>query len=181
MSKIVSLESFKNQKAAQKGFIRWRKQFKSLPCLNERTCWADFPDDVIFFLAEDEAGSRQLLYDLLMGSLGLGSGLEFESLPAEKLLPLLDIYFLLIDQVRFECMRRLGWVEEIPYGDHPLITLIQDCSRGHYNTLTAAPGLSPDHPDYPEYARLSKLDQGVFVRKAIPEAIRIFKKKIEQH
>jgi hypothetical protein len=180
MSKIVSLESFRNQKAAQKGFSRWRRQFKELPALNEHTRWEDFPDEVIFLLADDEAGSRQLLYDLIMGSLDLGNGLEFESLPSEKLLPLLDVYFLLIDQVRFECMRRLCWVEDIPYGDHPIIALIRDCSRGHYNTLAAAPGLSPGHPAYPEYARLSKPDQGVFVRKAIPEAIRIFKNRIEK-
>jgi hypothetical protein len=178
MNKIVSLESIRNKKAAERGFRRWHRKFKDLGLLDENTRWSDFPDEVLFFLAEDESGSRQFLYDLLMGVLDLGNGFEFESLPSEKLLPLLDIYFLLIDQVRFECMRRLGWIEEIPFGDQALIFLIRNFGQGNFNTLATPPKLSKSHPAYPEYARLSELDQGVFVRKTIPDAVQAFKNRI---
>jgi hypothetical protein len=181
MNKIVSLESIRNQKAAKRGFLQWRRKFKNLNFLDENTRWSDLPDEVLFFLADDEAGSRQFLYDLLMGVLDLGSGFEFESLPSEKLLPLLDIYFLLIDQVRFECMRRLGWIEEIPFGDKPLIALVQNYSQGNYNALTAPPKLSRQHPSYPLYAGLSEMEKGVFVRRNIPEAIQAFKERINKN
>jgi hypothetical protein len=180
MTNIVSLESIRNQKAAKRGFRQWRRKFKNLNFLNENTRWFDLPDEVLFFLADDDSGSRYFLYDLLMGVLDLGSGYEFESLPSEKLLPLLDIYFLLIDQVRFECMRRLGWIEEIPFGDQALIFLIRNYGQGNYNALTAPPKLSSQHPSYPMYARLSKMEQGVFVRKTIPEAIQAFKDQMSK-
>ena len=180
MSTVISMESVRNQKAAKRGFRQWRQKFKDLTGLDENTRWSDFPDEAIFFLADNETGGKQFLYDLLMGVLDLGSGYDFESLPSEKLLPLLDIYFLLIDQVRFECMRRLGWLEEIPYGDLPLVFLIRNYEQGNYGPLTAAPALSRNHPSYPEYARLPELDQGVFVRKTIPEAIKALRDKISQ-
>lgn len=180
MSKVVFLEALRNQKAAKRGFREWCKKFKDLRPPDEHTRWSDLPDSVILYLADEDMGGRQILYDLLMGALELGRGFEFESLPAEKLLPLLDAYFLLIDQVRFECLRRLGWIEEIPLGERPLIPLIRDYERGNYNTLTISPKLSPHHPSFPEYSRLPELDQRVFVRKSIPEAVRLFKQKTEQ-
>jgi hypothetical protein len=180
MDKVVFLESVRNQKAAQRGFRQWRQKFKHLTVFDENSRWADLPDEVLFFLADDETGSKYFLYDLIMGVLGLGSGMEFESLPSEKLLPLLDVYFLLIDQVRFECMRRLGWIEEIPFGDHPLILIIRNHGQGQFSPLATPPKLSSQHPYYPLYAGLSDMEKGVFVRKTIPEAIQAFKERISK-
>jgi len=178
MEKVVSLESVRNRKAAQRGFRQWRQKFKHLTAFDENTRWADLPDEVLFFLADDEAGSKYFLYDLIMGVLGLGNGMDFESLPSEKLLPLLDVYFLLIDQVRFECMRRLGWIEEIPFGDLSLILIIRNHGHGQFSPLASPPKLSSQHPYYPLYVGLSDMEKGVFVRKSIPEAIQAFKEKI---
>lgn len=178
MAKVVSLESMKNQKAAKRGFREWQRLFKALPILDERTCWGDLPDDLILFLAEDDEGGRQIMHDLLMGALGLGSGYEFESLPSEKIIPLLDVYFILIDQVRFECMRRLGWVYEIPMGYKPIIGLIRDFKQGSLPGLTDPPDLTPNHPKYPEFALLNEMEKRAFIRKTIPEAVRQFQTKV---
>lgn len=175
MIKVISLESHRNQKAALRGFREWRRRFKSLPDLDEHTRWSDLPHDVILFLAEDDQEGRRLIHDLLMGTLGLGSGYEFESLPSEHLLPLLDVYFILIDQVRFECMRRLGWVQEIPWGEKPIIGLIRDYKQGVHPSLVDPPKLNPHHPDYPTFTRLSENEQRVFIRKIIPEAVNQFR------
>jgi hypothetical protein len=113
-----------------------------------------------------------------MGSLGLGTGYDFESLPSETLLPLLDIYFILIDQVRFECMRRLNWVREIPFGNQPLIPLIRAFRQGSNLALIEPPKLSSGHPSFPTYAKLMDMEQRVFIRKLIPEAVAQFKEKI---
>jgi hypothetical protein len=177
MGKVVFLESFKKQKAAQRGFREWRSRFKSLPFLDEHTRWSDLPDELILFLAEDDLEGRQIIHDLLMGALALGNGYEFESLSPEKLMPLLDIYFLLLDQIRFECMRRIGWVEEIPQGERSIIELINEYGRTINPALIDPPRLTEAHPSYPEYARLPELDQKVFVRKTIPAAISLFREK----
>ncbi len=179
MAKIISLESLKNRKAAQRGFREWQRRFKALPILDEHSLWSDLPDELILFLAEDETGSREMIHDLLMGGLGLGEGFEFESLPSEKLLPLLDVNFMLIDQVRFECMRRLGWVYEIPLADKPIIGLIREYHQGALSLLTDIPDLTPDHPGYPEYIFLNEIEKPTFIRRMIPEAVKQFAAKVK--
>ncbi len=178
MAKVVSLESIKNQKAAKRGFREWQRLFKSLPILDENTCWGDLPDDLILFLAEDDEGGRQIFHDLLMGALGWGSGYDFESLPSEKIIPFLDVYFILIDQVRFECMRRLGWVNEIPLGHKPIIGLIRDFKQGSLPALTDPPNPTPNHPNYPDFALLNEMEKRAFVRRTIPEAVKQFQAKV---
>jgi hypothetical protein len=37
--------------------------------------------------------------------------------------------------------------------------------------------LSPGHPNYPAYAQLNGMEQRIFIRKLIPEAVRQFKEK----
>lgn len=180
MSKIISLEAQRNQRAAKRGFREWQRRFRTLPILNEKTRWSDLPDDLILFLAEDDEEGRGLFHDLLMGALGLGSGYEFETLPSEKLLPLLDVYFILIDQVRFECMRRLDWVQDIPLGNQSIITLIREYGPGVNLALVDPPKLAQQHPAYPDYSQLSEIEQRIFIRKLIPEAVEQFKAKIEK-
>ena len=181
MAKVVSLESLKNQKAAKRGFREWQRRFKTLPILDEHTRWSDLPDELILFLAEDDEDSRPIIHDLLTGTLGLGSGYEFESLPPDQLLPLLDIYFILIDQVRFECMRRLGWVNEIPLGNKPIIGLIKDSKPGVISTLTETPRPTPKHPAYPEYCLLKEMEKMACIRRTIPEAVKQFQEKMKSH
>jgi hypothetical protein len=180
MGKVISLESQKNQKAAKRGFREWQRMAGPLPALDEKTRWSDLPDELLLFLAEDDEEGRHLIHDLLMGSLGLGNGYEFESLPPTKLLPLLDIYFILIDQIRFECMRRLGWVEEIPFAGKPIIHLIRDYEQEGNPYLMIPPKLNQAHPGYPEYAQLPDSDQRLFIRKTIPEAVKKLKEKIKK-
>jgi hypothetical protein len=181
MAEIFSLEAVKNQKAARRGFREWRRRFTPLPVLNEHTLWSDLPDEIILFLAEDDKRGRLIIHDLLMGVLGLGSGYEFESLPSEKLIPLLDIYFLFIDLVRFECMRRLGWVHEIPLGNKPIIGLVGEYKHGYSPSLADTPKLNPGHPAYPEYALLDAMEKRAVIRRLIPEAVKQFEEKIKPH
>ncbi len=178
MAKVVSLESLKIQKAAKRGFKEWQRRFKSLPILDEFTGWEDLPDELILFLAEDDQGGREIIHDLIMGTLGLGNGYEFESLPSEKLLPLLDVYFILIDQVRFECMRRLEWIEEIPLGHTSIIGLIRNYNQGVSPALADSPLLTPNHPNYPEYLLLNEIEKRSFIRRTIPEAVKQFQVKV---
>jgi hypothetical protein len=180
MSKVISLEAQRNQKAAKRGFREWQRRFRTLPTLDDNTRWSDLPDELILFLSEDDGEGRGMFHDLLMGALGLGSGYEFETLPSEKLLPLLDIYFILIDQVRFECMRRLDWVQEIPLGNQSIIAVIREYGPGVNLALVDPPKLARQHPTYPDYSQLSEIEQRIFIRKLIPEAVDQFKAKIKK-
>ena len=86
--------------------------------------------------------------------------------------------FILIDQVRFECMRRLGWVYEIPLGYKPIIGLIREYKQGSLPALTDPPKLTPNHPNYPEYALLNEMEKQTFIRRTIPEAVKQFQAKV---
>jgi len=179
MGKVIPIGALKDQKAVKRGFREWRKRFPSIPVLDASTCFADLPDGVILFLAEDHENSRRLMYDLIMGACELGSGYEFEALPADKLMPLLDIYFILIDQVRFECMRRLGWIEEISMGEKSIIQTIKDAGQGLHPALLKLPMITSKHPAYEDLFKGQEMDHRALIRKYIPDAVKQFKRKIE--
>ena len=44
-----------------------------------------------------------------------------------------------------------------------------------------APTLNPDHPEFPAYARLSPMDQVVFLRRLIPRAVAAFRNQVESN
>ncbi|MEW6666337.1 MAG: hypothetical protein AB1512_14095 [Thermodesulfobacteriota bacterium] len=147
--------------------------------IDEKTRWADLPDRALLFLCEDIPESRFAVYDLLTGVFGLGSGYEFESLPSPTLLPLLDCYFLTMDRIRFECMRRLGWVEEpVPVGDE--MTIIEQV-RLDLNTSTPfllnGPKMTPRHPGFQKVRGENDFDYGRFLRMHIPDAVTEYRKR----
>lgn len=177
-SEIVFLKSYKLKRAAQKGFKKWQSLFDAMPYLDENTKWSDLPDRLILFLCEDSTESRLKIYDLLMGSHGLGRGCDFESLPSHQLLPLLDVHLFIMDQVRFECMRRLGWVENILQEDKPIIEQVLDAAKLQLAGMLATPRPDRKHPAYREYFKANNFDRGALIRRYIPDAIRQFKKRL---
>ena len=78
MDKLIFLEKYKYKRAAQRGFRKWKRLFRSAMIIDEETRWSDLPDFVILFLCEDTRESRLTIYGLLMGALDLGRGYEFE-------------------------------------------------------------------------------------------------------
>ena len=108
-------------------------------------------------------------------------GSDFRDLPPRELNPLLDIYFFLLDQVRFECMRRLGWIEAIPFAEESVVGLIRRLQKGDIPPLLEPPRISRSHPDYREYLRLSTLEKQAFIRRSIPRAVSVFREKIQHH
>jgi coenzyme F420-reducing hydrogenase delta subunit len=175
-AKLRSLEGYKLKKAAKRGFREWSRVFQTIDGLHEHTRWSDLPDWVILFLCENSPECRLTVYNLLMNVSGLGSGFEFEILPPEKLMPLMGSYFILVDQVRFECMRRLGWVESIPWESKSIIEQVFESFRVSSPFMLPVPKMTPRHPGYEKIRGTDDLDYVTFLRKHIPDAIRAFRK-----
>jgi hypothetical protein len=180
MSKTVSLEAHKLKKAARRGFREWRRLFPGPPELDENTRIQDLPDSLLLFLCEDIPQSRVLIYDLLMGVYGLGSGYEFESLAPDQVGALLDPFFLLTDQFRFECLRRLGWAYPSPASMLPLVDLVLQIRERIPVDFLGTPELTPAHPAYPLLKRPSLLEHAVFLRRHLPEAVKEFRERIQK-
>jgi hypothetical protein len=177
---IVSLESYKLKRAAKKGFQEWQSLFEPMPCLDENTKWSDLPDRLILFLCEDSTESRHAIYELMMSAHGLGCGYEFESLPSHQLLPLLDVHLFITDQLRFECMRRLGWIENILQKGKPIIEQVLDAAKPQPAVILETPRPNRKHPAYREYLKATSFDRGALIRRHIPDAIRQFKKRLAE-
>ena len=180
MADIICLESHKNRKAADRGFREWRRLFRSITDFDEHTRWADLPDEIILFFCEEGPESKHAFYDLLMSSHRLGNGHDFETQPFERLTTLMNAYFFITDQARFECMRRLGWIETVPRADRSIIDLVMDSGTYEYAAQLETPAPSPAHPAYEEDCQSRGIDRPALVRKHTPEAIRQFNERVRE-
>jgi len=179
MAEIISLESHKNRKAAARGFREWRRIFRSITEFDEHTRWADLPDEVVLFFCEEGPESKHAFYDLLMSAHHLGNGHDFETQAYERLSTLMNAYFFITDQARFECMRRLGWLERVPRADKPIIEVVMDSGTYDYMALLETPEPTPVHPAYEEDRQSRGIDRSALVRKHTPEAVRQFKERVQ--
>jgi hypothetical protein len=179
MEKTVSLQSHKMKKAALRGFREWKRLLPSLSYLDETTRLMDLPDDLILFFCEDTPQSRVLIYDLLMGIYGLGSGYEFESLPPDTVSALLDPFFLITDQIRFDCLRRLGWALSSAAVENPIVGLVLEIRDRIPLELMEIPRPTPQHPAYSLLKSDSLMEREVLIRRLLPEAVNRFREKIK--
>lgn len=175
MGKVVSMEAHKRGKLTRRGLKEWVRVFSSVANLNESTLWSDLSDDAVLYFCEETEDSKQRLYQLLMSSHCLGCGGDIECQAAEKVASLLNAYFFITDQARFECMRRLGWVSSIPRADQPIIETVMHSESYSYADLMETPAPTPAHPSYEEDVRGRGSDRAALVRKVSPEAVRIFR------
>ncbi len=85
-----------------------------------------------------------------------------------------DITLFLLDLVRFEAMFRLGWLEDYPFLEVPLVDLVQTFQTQFSAAGNIPPALSETHPLYGKYSAEFESDRHSFIRKLIPEAIKTF-------
>lgn len=180
MSKIICFDSCRKARAAKRGFREWRNLFLSAAELDEHTRWADLPDEIILFFCEEGPHSTHSLYDLLMSAHYGGNGNDFEAQPFDRLITLLNAYYYLTDQARFECMRRLGWINATPRGDRSIIEAVMDSATYDYAALLEAPEPTPAHPAYEEDLKSKGLDRPALVRRYAPQALAEFAKKVNR-
>lgn len=179
MGKVISLRSHKYEKAAVMGFREWRRLFEPVADFDRHTRWADLPDEVVAYLCEENPESRHSFYDLIMRSRGPGTGHDFESQPHDRLTLLLNAYFFITDQARFECMRRLGWLKRIPRENQSILEVILESEDYDYPALLETPEPTPAHPACAEYFKSRDIERPALVRQSFPEAIRRFKTELE--
>jgi hypothetical protein len=71
-------------------------------------------------------------------------------------------------------MFRLGWLEDNPYLQCPMLDLIEDFQNKFAQSKLTSPTLSTNHPLYKDYASQFDFDRHAYVRRLIPEAIKVF-------
>ncbi len=178
VAEVIDLERFRARMAADQGFRSWLGRFNEQ--FGPETRLEDLSPATLLYLASPGEENLYVFFDLIMGSRGLGGSLRFrlDDLEYAVKLKIMDTAFTLVDRVRFELMRRLGWVKGVPGGERPIIQLVQEAWRRQVEFAREIPCLSPDHPDYQAYTRLNQLDRVVFIRRLIPRAVDTFREQL---
>ena len=170
MSEVIPLEEARLFLAAKKGFRNWTSRFKEAFGMDTRVSMLSI--STLSYLAQGHDRGAFYLYDLIMNLRNLGSGLEFNELNPKDKLAVIDQYLFLLDRIRFDCMKRLGWIDSYPGEDFPLVELIIDFHRLAPGFQAKVPALSKSHPEIEAFERMNTLDREAFIRKMIPKALK---------
>jgi hypothetical protein len=172
MAQIVQLSKYREQCALQAGFKVWRRCFKL--DFSDRTRLSDLNPGVLRRLADPAEPCEELYYPLILGFLGNSAEQPFESLENRLQMRLVDIHLFLADQVRFEMMRRLGWLARFGASEYPLFEMVRQFDKIRVLWQQAPPMLAETHFGYAEYKTLVHRDQQVFIRRLFPSALEAF-------
>ena len=180
VAEVIDLERFRSKIAADQGFRTWLARFQEQ--FGAETRLQDLSSQTLLYLASPGEDNLYVYFDLIMGARGLGGSVRFrlDDVDYHVKLKIMDTAFALVDRVRFEVMRRLGWVEAVPGMDTPLIELVQLAWRKGAAFARELPQLSPEHPEYETYRSLHPMDQAVFLRRLIPRAVSQFRAQLEE-
>ena len=176
MTKVVDLQSFREKALEQKSYGPWQKRFGESYSVHTRI--ADLSDKTLLSLAQPGENSSTAFYEVIMGALDLGQAPKFYYLANDEQMKVVDIHLLLADHVRFELMRRLGWLKNPPCGHYHLIDMVQQFETVKQQARQAPPELDESHPEYEAYRQLTAGDKEVFIRRMLREAIEAFKKQL---
>ena len=175
MTEVVDLEKARLDMAVNRGYRNWKTRFGE--DFGIQTRLAHLSLETLAFLAGGKGKSTFYLFDLIMGIQGLGSGFEFHEQESAKKIAVMDRYIFLLDRVRFEYMKRLGWLEGYPGEEYTLVELILQYDRIGANLQVGTAVLAKTHPSYGTFCAMNAFEKEEFLRKLMAKAIQ----EIEDH
>jgi len=170
MPQLIDMEEGRRLLAAKRGFRNWVSRFKEDFGPKTRLCDLSLP--TLYFLAQGRDKGAFYLYDLIMGLKSLGSGFEFHELDPKNKMKVMDLHLFLLDRVRFECMKRIGWLQSYPGEELTLVELIFEFERLAPGLQAKIPLLSPSHPEFPRFSAANVFDKEGVIRRLIPGLIK---------
>jgi len=178
MAKIVNLQAYRDKALEQKSFGPWQKRFGELYSTHTRL--SDLSDKTLYYLALPGDNSSNACYEFIMGALELGPAPNFHYLENDDQLRVVDIHLFLADQVRFELMRRLQWLQNFPAEKNTLLEMVLKCDALKAASKETPPVLAESHPEYHDYQKLTRGDKEVLIRRLLQEALDVFKKRLDE-
>ena len=176
MTKVVDLNNYRLQVMEKRGFGPWQKRFSE--SYDSRTRPSDLSDKTLYYLSQPGENSSIAYYELIMGILDLGPAAGFHYLDNRDQMRVVDIHLFLADQLRFEMMRRLGWLLSFGGSNYSLLEMVKGFDTIKINCRQNPPELTRSNPNYSEYTHLTDGDKEVFIRRLLQEALDKFKERI---
>jgi hypothetical protein len=137
--------------------------------LSTRLC--HISDKSLRFLAGGVGNSPFYLYDLIMNLQGLGSGFEFNDLDPKNKMSVMDRHLFLLDQIRFEYMKRLGWLDSYAGEEIPIVELVLQFDQLAPGMHARPPVLSKNHSAYSSFCEMNQFEKEELIRKLVGEAL----------
>ncbi len=178
MTKVVDLHHYRTKVVEQRAFGRWQTRFGAAYDVN--TCLSDLSDKTLYFLAQPGEDSSIAYYEMIMGLLDFGPATKFNYLASEQQMRVVDIHLFLADQMRFEMMRRLEWLEALPCQNFTMISMVQTYEQMRNRCKDNPPGLASSHPGSEAYQQLATRDKEVFIRQLLREALEEFQNRLKK-
>jgi len=176
MTQVLDLTAYRNERVEERAFGGWRKRFGE--SYGAETRVADLSDHTLYFLAKPGEETAVAYYELIMGILDLGKALKFYYLDEGQQLRVVDIHLFLADQVRFELMRRLGWLTSFPGEKYTLLEIVHAFDTTKAKVRKEPVALPTSHPDYNVFDKLTIEDKQVFVRRKLLKALEAFRARL---
>ncbi|MGD8367270.1 MAG: hypothetical protein PVG78_06505 [Desulfobacterales bacterium] len=176
MGEIVDFQSYRNRAVEERAFAPWKKRFSET--FGTNVYLSDLSDATLMALAQPGEDHAVGYYELVMAVLNLGEGVKFYYLDKGEQLRVVDIHLFLADQVRFELMRRLGWVERYPGLSAPIVELVAEYERYRSAAAKSPPTLAHSRPDFDQYQRLTERERESFIRRLLPQALEAFRLRL---
>ncbi len=175
MAQIVHISAYREQSAIRAGYKVWRRSFKE--DFSRQTRLEDLGPYMLGRLADPAEPCELLYYPLILGFLGHDANQSFEALENKIQIQVVDIHLFLADQVRFEMMRRMGWLARFDTGQYPLFDMVRRFDAIRERAQQMPPLLAETHAGHAEYRALVPRDQQVFIRRLFPSALEAFKRQ----
>ena len=176
MGEVVRLAEYREKSAFEEGSRLWRLRFKAALAPGARL--NDLEGPVLCQLAEPSELNNEFLYSMILSFLGYGRQASFSLAPTRIQIEVVDIHLFLSDHLRFEMMRRLGWLARFCATQYPLFEMVRQFNQIRILCQQDPPSLSETHARYPEYQSMIGRDQQVLIRQLLPSALEAFKKKL---
>ena len=170
MTGVIEIEKARLNMAARKGYRNWKSQFNE--DFGPDTKASDLSTKTLALLARGKEKSTFYLFDLIMNLETLGSGFEFDDLRSSAKMAVMDRYLFLLDRIRFEYLKRLGWVARYPGDTFSLVDLVIRFDELASRLQAEKPQLSKDHDAHEAFARMNDLEKEEFIRKLIAKALK---------
>lgn len=172
-AEVVSLEQVRRDKEARAAFGRWERRLGHRPAAD--AALPDLPDAALHQLAELGHQATLAIYDVVLGVRGLGPGERYPDLEARQKLEALDVFLFLADQIRFEVMVRLGWLDPGPVRGAGILEMAKNYRRFQAEAGRQPLRLTKAYPSYQQVERRMGLEPEAVVRSVIPQALAAFK------
>lgn len=170
MTEVVDMEAARLGMAVRRGYRNWKSQFQE--DFGVETKLADISSKTLASLAQGKEKSTFYIFDLIMSLTNLGSGFEFGDLSGKEKMAVMDRYLFLLDRIRFEYMKRLGWLEEYAGAEFTLVEMVIRFDQLAPRLQAKIPLLSRNHPAYQEFCGMNAFEKEELIRKMIPKALK---------